>query len=310
MHKRRERAGLREGATGGAPPAPPRARPRSGFPEPAAPPTWNEWTRRPQCPRIKQGLGCKSPKRGVCAETAEPVVLEQLRPRWPWGSASVPPAPSVQPEGGPQITAGVGCRPQIIAREGCPPRPWWGRGDVSRPSRGRGAAPRPQRGPGADQRPRRGRGGMQLGSQRAPSRYPSRAPSPRTPSRRCPCTLAACSRGQRPASPALQLCPPGAWPSLALPCPPWPCPWPSLALPALPLPALPVPGPVPASLPSPGPRPLLAATAGTAPQPLGLSSLFPPEHLWAGLGVLTSCSAPASSPQEWSVACCLVGLTH
>lgn len=78
--------------------------PRAGFPEPAAAPT----------------------PRGVCAETAEPVVLEQLHPRRPWGSASVPPAPSAQPEGDPQITVGAECHPQIITREGCLPRPWGG----------------------------------------------------------------------------------------------------------------------------------------------------------------------------------------
>lgn len=144
---------------------------------------------------------------------------------------------------------------------------------------GEGCPPRPQRGPGADQRPRRGRGGRRLGSQRAPSRYPSGAPSPRTSSRRCPAPW-------RPV-PEDRGLPPQPFSSAHLgPGPPWPWPWPR-------------------SSPSPGchsrhcPNSLLVS-----------SSLFPPEHLCAGLGVLTSCSAPASSPQEWSVTCCLVGLTH
>ena len=132
--------GCKKVRLGALPPPCPGTRPHAGFPEPAAPPTRNEWTRRPQCPRIKRGLGCKSPKRGVCAETAELVVLEQLRPRRPWGSASVPPAPSVQSEGGPQITAGAGCRPQIIVREGCPPDRGGG-GVMSPDHRGGGVSP-------------------------------------------------------------------------------------------------------------------------------------------------------------------------
>jgi hypothetical protein len=113
----------------------------------------------------------------------------------------------------------------------------------------------------------------------APSRYPSGAPSPRTSSRRCPAPW-------RPV-PEDRGLPPQPFSSAHLgPGPPWPWPWPR-------------------SSPSPGchsrhcPNSLLVS-----------SSLFPPEHLCAGLGVLTSCSAPASSPQEWSVTCCLVGLTH
>lgn len=169
-HNRRESAGLREGATGDAPPAPPRRAARAGFPELAAPPTRNEWTGRPQCPRIKRGLGCKSSKRGVCAETAEPVVLEQLRPRRPWGSASVPPARSAQPEGA-SLDHGGG---------GVPP-PDHGGGDGPRSSPGRGDGPGPWSlvltGDLCE-------GWERLGSQKAPPRYPAGTPSC-TPSR-CP----------------------------------------------------------------------------------------------------------------------------
>lgn len=166
-----------------------------------------------------------------------------------------------------------------------------------------GVPPQTMGGRGAAPRPSWGRGGRRVGSQRAPLG----APSPRTPSR-CPLR-----------------CPPGA------PQVPPRCPLPQDTLQVLPLhpgglfrrteACLPRPSAsstwglaLPGLSLAPSPAPVLACSWLSQQAPphslLVWSSLFPPEHLRGGLGVLTSCPAPAPCPQERSVACCRSGPTH
>ena len=195
----------------------------------------------------------------------------------------MPPAPSAQPEGDPQITVGAECHPQIITREGCLPRPWGG-----------GVLPPDHRGGGEEG----GWAARELPQVPPPPGHPPGAPSgapqvsPQVPPR-CPLPQDTLQ--------VLPLHPGGLFrrTEACLPRPSASSTW-GLALPGLSL--------------APSPAPVLACSWLSQQAPphslLVWSSLFPPEHLRGGLGVLTSCPAPAPCPQERSVACCRSGPTH